>query len=319
MYDLGLIDGQYLLRRNWCVLRLHGDVKKDYLIKSFLQSVMKLKREIGFKRPLLLFDKYPYYKKLEAVEEYKTDRHYTSESDVDDLKKKLESPDLTDEERAELEKQLADTQKDLRDNQEFTRAKYDIVTNGRDIGFPCLMKQGFEADDIAFAMSEKVRELGLTAVLVTTDHDWISFRSKEVDYCTPKMDHRNVDCRALVLLSRELNIPLYEIGVMKEIYDTSHNNVSGYEFSEEVPFKEFCTKLYTKDETLKGYDKISKTYDAMNMRKHLPELDKLLDFGLSYMKVDYTKWAAYTNERGIDISLSKYSEYLGGITGGYLK
>lgn len=317
-YDLGIVDFQYILRRNWSIMRNNGPVDKNLLIKSALQSIMKLKREMDFARPLLLLDKYPYYKQQEAVEEYKQDRHYVSESDTDLIKKKLEDPNLSDDERADLEEQLRGLERELADNKALTEAKYDLVFSGRDIGFPCLIKQGFEADDIAMALAEKVRQLKLKAVLITTDRDWVTFRSREVDYMTPKQDHRNQMCREYVLLSRKLDIPMYELGVMREIYDSSHNNVQGYDFSSKVDFETFAKKLFLQEPDLPGYEKVLKVYQAMNMRKHFPELEKMIYLSLSPIDLNIQKWYDYLNEHKISLPLNKYTEYTSTVQKGYI-
>ena len=288
-------------------------MNQGLLMKSFIQSIMKLKREVDFARPLLLFDKTPYYKTIEAVEEYKQDRYYATESELDQLTAQLENAELTEEERKHIEDEIARVKKDIQDFKIRTEVKYDLVSNGRSIGMPTLIKQGFEADDIAFALAEKVREMKKTAVLITTDHDWIAFRSPEVDYMTPKYDHRNIDCRNMVLDSRRIGLPLYEIGVLREIYFSSHNNVTSYDFSEQVDFDSFCKRLTSGDETLPGFEKVNRVYKAMNIRKHIPELNNLINFALSKLDVTLDTWNDFTHKRNINIPYYRFTEFIQGL------
>lgn len=311
-YDYGIIDAEFLLRRNWSIQR-NSNLNQGLLMKSFLQSVMKLKREVDFARPLLLFDKSPYFKTMEAVEEYKQDRYYATESELDQLNSRLQMEGLTDDERKHIESEISRVKKEISDFRIRSDVKYDLVSNGRSIGMVTLIKQGFEADDIAFALAEKVREMKKKAILITTDHDWISFRSPEVDYSTPKYDHRNSDCRALVLDSRRLNLPLYEIGVLREIYHNSHNNVSSYDFCEEVDFDSFCKRLTSGDQTLPGFEKVNRVYQAMNIRKHLPELDGMINFALSDLTLDLNTWNDFIHSRNINIPYYRFIEFKKGI------
>lgn len=315
-YDLGIIDAQYILRRNFSVQTMNEQtVDWRLLLKSFYQSIMKLKREFKFKRPILLFDKYPYLKS-QGVEQYKTDRHYINEDDVANLVKEI--MDCTDPiKKSELQDQLSSTQRGLYNEKQLIKAKYDVVKNGTSLGFPTLIKTGYEADDLSFGLTEKVREYGLSAILLTTDRDWVAFRSKEVWYSTPKFDKRNDLCKELIEYSKICNLPLYEIGVLKEIYGGSHNNVEGYEFSEKIPFTEFATRVVSKDETLPGLQKSFDFYNSMNMRRYLPELDKMLDFILGPLNIT-GNWHTYCMERDIRLNYMTYSDYLMGISEGFL-
>ena len=315
-YDLGIIDAQYILRRNFSAqTRNEQTVDWRLLLKSFYQSIMKLKREFEFKRPILLFDKYPYLKS-QGVEQYKTDRHYTNEDDVTHLV--TEIMECTDPiKKSELQDQLNATKRCLYNEKQLLKAKYDVVKNGTSLGFPTLIKTGYEADDLSFGLTEKVREYHLSAILITTDRDWVAFRSKEVWYSTPRCDKRNDLCRKLIEYSKICNLPLYEIGVLKEIYGDSHNNVEGYEFSEKIPFTEFATKVVSKDETLPGFQKAFDFYNSMNMRRYLPELDKMLEFILGPLNLT-GNWQAYCIERDIALNYVTYSDYLLGISEGFL-
>lgn len=310
-YDVGIIDAQYILRRNFKAMR--GRVIYTLLEKSFLQSIMKLKKDIGFSRPVLCFDKGPYIKS-ETIKEYKKDRHYISSTDVEEIEKRINNSEelgLSEEEVEQLKKELESIKEQADNEAEFIKAKYDLINNLPSMGFPVIIKQGFEADDIAFALSEKVRELGKTAVLLTVDRDWVGFRSREVYYLTPndRRDTRDDICRYYIDISRRLNVPLYDVGILKEIYDSSHNNVEGYEFSGQVDFDTFITKLASKDTTLPGYDKAELFYKAMDIRPYLKDLDSDVNRALGFIYPNSKSWSDFCESRGINIPIYSYYNY----------
>ena len=101
-YDFGIIDAQYILRRNWSIQKSRGKVNQFLLMKSFIQSVFKLKRDFGFDRALLCFDSAPYYAMLENPD-YKADREYVTQESLEDMESNLIF--MTDEaEIAEIKK-----------------------------------------------------------------------------------------------------------------------------------------------------------------------------------------------------------------------
>lgn len=316
-YDLGIIDGELVLRRNYSANCKGQNANGNLLLKTFIQSIMKIKRENDFEKALICFDSFPYYKTME-VQNYKADRPYESQEGLDALREELLW--ASDEEREELEKQIEEYEKRLNDKKVYWDVKKTIKESLGRFGFYPLYKKFFESDDIAYGISEKVREKGLTAILVTKDSDWMSFRSKEVEYVNLKGDHRYPDVKRLLDESRVLGVPMYEIGVLHEIYDASHNNVSKYEFRDMVRFDEFAHKLYNQDSSLMGFDDINKTYKSMNIRHHLPELDKLIDFSLSRTDLaSPMEWQQFLRERRINISWSTYEKFRRNCNKNYLE
>ncbi len=305
-YNFGIIDGQYILRRNWSIQKNTSGVTESLLLKTFMQSIMKLKREFDFERPLICFDSAPYFAALENPE-YKADRVYVNQDTLAELEQKLVFAE--GEEAENLAKEIEQYKKDLYEEEIFRHAKMDITSNLTQFGFRTLKKAHWEADNLAFAIAERCRQTGLTAIMITTDHDWCNFRSKEIEYSTPKGDHRYDYVRKILNESKELGIPLYELGILHEIYGESHNNAKGFDFSEEVPFKEFAIRLYTGDQTLKGYQKAKNFYEAMNIRKHLPEVDNLIDFCMKGVKFEPYKWNEYTKMRRINLSYGVISSF----------
>ena len=75
-YEYGIIDGQYILRRNFAAMTKDTKITANELIQSFIISIIKLKRDHNFKKPIILFDKTP-YKKSEGLKAYKGNRKGT--------------------------------------------------------------------------------------------------------------------------------------------------------------------------------------------------------------------------------------------------
>ena len=312
-YNLGIIDGQYILRRNLAMQAKYGKANENLLLKSFLQSIMKEKRDLDFEKVLICFDRQPYFRQLEGIEEYKADRHYTNQEEVEKLRERLLWED-DPEKIAELEKMISYKDTEAWNNSISAKVKYFIIDEMGKFGFYSLIKSHFEADDISFAIAERCPSLGLKAIMVSVDHDWVQFRNKNVKYTTPeqrgKRNERLDTARYLVGLSKSTGVPVYECGIIQELYKNSHNNVKSYEFCDMVPLEEFITKIYNHDSTLPDYDKMIRRYHATNIRKHLPELDKLINFSLSRTDLaSPEEWQRFLNERQINISWSTYERF----------
>ena len=306
-YNIGIIDAEYFLRRNYSVNSRGGPANENLLLKTFMQSIMKLKRENDFDKALLCLDTYPYYKTM-RVKNYKSNREYESQEGLDALREELLWADP--EETAEIERRIEEYELRLSNKMVYWSVKRTIKEELGKFGFYCLYKKFFEADDISFGVAEKVREKGLTAILLTQDSDWTTFRSKEVEFCDPKGNHRYPDIKVKLEESKKLGIPMYEIGVLHEIYNASHNNVETYPFKDMVKFDEFAARLYNQDKTLIGFDDINETYTAMNIRKHLPELDNLINFSLTRTDLaSPQEWMEFLNKREINISWSTYEKF----------
>lgn len=317
-YDFGIIDAQYILRRNWSIQKSHGKVNQFLLMKSFIQSVFKLKRDFGFDRALLCFDSAPYYAMLENPD-YKADREYVTQESLEDMESNLIF--MTDEsEIAELKNRIEEYKVKIDNEKAFQYVKYEMVGNGTKLGFRTLIKKHWEADNIAFACAEKCRELGYSAILITTDHDWCNFRSKYVTYSTPKNENRNDYTKDLIFQSRKLRIPLYELGILREIYGDSHNNAKGFDFSDKVSFDEFALKLYNEDTTLEGYTKARNFYNAMNIKSHMSEIQPLLEFTmLSGIEVKVSDWFEFVSKNKFMLPVGNYNEFIIGNDKDYRK
>ena len=312
-YDIGIIDGSYIIRRNMAAQSSYGKLDENLLLKSCIQSLMKEKRELDFDKCLIVWDRAPYFRQQEGIEEYKSDRHYVSYDDIEKLREELLWED-DPKRRAEIESQISEYEVKAWNNSISGKVKYVIIQELGKFGFYSLIKTGFEGDDLAFLIADKCPDLGVKAILLTSDHDWISYRNKNVQYTTPARrgvrNNRFDDVRRMLDLSNRTGVPLYESGILSELYKNSHNNVEKYDFCDMVPLEEFISKLYKADSSLPGFEKYYKRYQAFNIRKHQPEAEKLINFSLTRTDLaSPQEWLEFLNKRSINISFATYEKF----------
>lgn len=275
-YKYALIDANFILKRNCEAKYSHllGGITASDIIFSFNQSINKLKREIGFENALLLFDKFPYYKSA-FLPAYKGDRVYVNEEYVNKFTR--ENPDAD-------QATIFNLQNEAIKNRECIKAKYEIirtrVPNRRSV-----IKTGFEADDLAYILSYRLKDKPYKSVLLATDSDWITFTNPNVDYLSVKKDKETGEyitksdtVRDLKLIACALKIPLYDLGILNELYLTSHNNIETYRtLHPEVKYKDFCQAIYNSENRIPDYETYKSYYDGMNMRSHAREIEVFLE------------------------------------------
>lgn len=267
MYRYGLIDAQYILRRNAAVLKNNGFTVEE-LRKSFLQSIRKMKREIGFSIPVLLFDKSP-YKKSAAFPAYKSDRIYYTDKYLEEHKEELSEHEI------EVIKEEIDF------NIKVMKVKYGLIDDpGEGISY---LKSGYEADDLAYILACKLANdtesvnVILKSVLISVDNDWNTLTNSKVDFITPKMDTRLGIRQIWSEISRRLDIPVYELGLCNELYNSSHNNIATYKGTitpegKVISFEEFSKSMFLSIDTIPKYEEYKKYFDAMNMNQYIDDI-----------------------------------------------
>lgn len=267
MYRYGLIDAQYILRRNAAVMKNNGFTESE-LRRSFLQSIKKMQREIGFMTPVLLFDKSP-YKKSAAFPAYKSDRIYYTDQYLEEHKDEL----------SEHEIEVIKSEIDF--NTKVQKVKYGLVNDpGDGISY---LKSGYEADDLAYILANKIANdsesinLVLKSILISVDNDWNTFTNKRVDFITPRMDLRLDVRNRWTELSKQLDIPIYELGLCNELFNHSHNNIDTYKGTTTpegnvVTFKDFSTSMYLSEDNIPRYEEYKKYFDAMNMNQYMDDI-----------------------------------------------
>lgn len=168
----------------------NGIVKKEELIKMFIQSVFKVVREVGCDRPFLLWDSSPYHKstilkeKL-GIEDYKGDRGYQTQDDLDSVDAKIKeletSGDYTPEEMSELKKKYFDILRQVTNFKIRTEVKYLLMSEFDQFGFTSISKKGYEADDIAALLSRYLKNDPNRHLFITKDSDWDYLLQPNID------------------------------------------------------------------------------------------------------------------------------------------
>lgn len=200
MYNYLIFDGQYFLTRNFKMLKSSysklrdvmddkgNPVMKDNkplklklsnlnwndLFRSTFQSIVKFKRDIiNGDRIIVVFDSAPYIKS-QLVPHYKCNRYYLSDDDLVGLNCE-EDPakyyTLAEEVRMENIKRLT---------------KEKIIENFPKMGINILIHRGYEGDDLAKLLSDRLNETGLKSLIISSDSDWRYLVNENVDYSNPK-------------------------------------------------------------------------------------------------------------------------------------
>lgn len=303
-YKYGLIDGNYILFRNKSLLKENyypNAIPKNELLRVTLQSFMKLKRERNFQYGLILWDSSPYFKK-EAIKNYKADRYYAEESDIDVLNKEKdalleESKTATPERVIEIQKRLVEIPKEINDilleieNFKVTQSvKYEFMNDELvDSGFKSVLKKGYEADDHAYLLSKRISteyqngDASSTAILCTADKDWVNFVLPGVTFVSTyygktypeyktnyESDLKRINEHSMRLFNKPVSMSQYEWGILYELSGASHNNAGVWDHYskasvEKLDWYESIARLLNKDDTLPEYDIFRRAYEAMNM------------------------------------------------------
>lgn len=207
-YKYAFVDAQLYLTRNWMMLKDKPGYHDQKLLKSFIQSIIKLVREeVTADNVVLLWDKSPYYK-TRNLSDYKGDRDYRGEESI--------TEDMTEEEKAELKKKTEQFQS-------RQRVKYKLVSDSAKLGFPSIILSGFEADDFAYIVSRSklVNESEEKSVLVSKDSDWVACVTPKVDF------YRITKTREIYVYEDALDkyegMDLYEYNSIYQSLYGSHN------------------------------------------------------------------------------------------------
>lgn len=302
MYNYGILDGNFFLRRNYSAAKGSGnllDSGADGLARSFLSTVLRYKEQFELQHTILVWDKSP-YKKLTDINEYKQNRHYVTQESIDELTEQI-TKETDQNKRDELILQREKAIHDLACEKVFAQAKDDILTNLEGSRLLNVRIAGYEADDLAYLISKHLAKQNNKCILISADSDWITFVHQNVDVFReayskkygPGKLHQLKDS-PYALEADDLNCSVYEIGNLREAYTGGHNNVSQYKHSE-VPFMEFARKLLAQDATLPEYEYFWKRVAALNINNYENDIvyetfDKLNNNPISDQKArDYLR------------------------------
>jgi len=249
-YNYLIVDASYFLRRNFMVVQHMVNFNYSALIDSFLNSIFKLRREhCPSGELILLFDKTPYICS-ERIKQYKKDREYITQTDVDKIKEELEKE--TDEvKKKELAEKVAQLEQRVKVEAVYMHAKSSLAKCLKGTLFNAIQVQGYEADNLAYLLSKMIPD-GKRALLASVDSDWIYFVNNKVDYLRVRSKGRRdmyTTSKAFPELeeSKQLGISLHNLGILKEIYYGGHNNVPGYcnLEGELLEFPDFAKLIYS--------------------------------------------------------------------------
>lgn len=267
MYDYCIIDAQWLLARNYYAIRGSEsnrlpDNGYSIIASSVIRSIMKLTETFQFRKAILLFDTYPYHKHTILSGDYKSSRSYTT----DEMVEECEDP----EEKARLEI-------DAHNLNQRGQAKWLIKELGP-YGLPSFYKKGYEADDLAYIVANKIQDLGKSGILVSIDNDWNYWINPSVDWYSPSYG-------ITTYLDTLKNIPIPEgltLFEYKRYYDSfygSHNDFwqtcqdDKYDFS----FPDFYAMFKDKgvcEELFKEPQLFKMQYEALDIENY-PEIRKV--------------------------------------------
>lgn len=264
-YKYAIIDSDYILKRNCAAISKGGNGWTEHDLRvSFERSINKMKREIGFEKAILVFDRSP-YKKTAVLPAYKGNRVYYTKEWCEEHKDSL----------SEEEYQNALAQAEF--NEKKMHVKYDIIWNPPE-GVETLAIKTWEADDLAFILADRLKDKPYKSVVVSIDNDWTSFANDQVDFMTPKYDKREEDIAKFKAQEKVSGIPMYELGILRELYHYSHNAIDVYKsIHPEVKYRDFCESMYYSKNNIPDYETYKKYFDGMNMRKYSDEVEFKLD------------------------------------------
>jgi hypothetical protein len=269
MFDYALIDAQYILTRNYFAIRgsAYNELSESAyldLCSSFLRSIINLECEVQAKKVILLWDTYPYYKNDILYGEFKSDRQYTTEDDVQE-----EGIDDEERERRRI---------DASNLQQRSRAKI-ILKDLAGIALPSMYKRGFEADDLAYIIAREIKSRGETGVLISRDSDWGFWINDCFSWYNPKTEEYKTHSD----IRKENNIP-EELSLFdyKKYYDSfygSHNALQ-QTCTDEMWYKSFIEfyslykKLGASEELFKDPDLFKRQLESFDIEAY-PEFYKL--------------------------------------------
>lgn len=257
-----LVDAQYLVRRNFSAMTHNNQIiTSDSLVRSVKSSFRKITSNIN-DTVWLLYDKQPYFKS-ESLPEYKGDREYVSE---EGLQKLIDS--------GANECEIIKYRLDLHNNKEFINAKYKLIRDDN----RSIIIRGYEADDLARMMSEYYNKNNEKCILYTIDSDWLYFCSDNTIMMTPKGIIKDKEYENILKNYSDYNVPISKIGVLYELFSTSHNNVPCYNatHNKDITFKSFCDSIYNNIDNIPDFDLYRKYYLSLSLHNHDLNIEEIV-------------------------------------------
>lgn len=306
MYKYLIIDGQYLLTRNFKLLASRNpEFRVNELITVTFQSVAKLRRDlVNFEKPILLFDKSPYHK-LSQLPDYKCGRHYVTESDLVDI-------DPSDEES------ILECKREILLNQKKQSSKYWLLEYFPKMGIPCYLHEGYEADDLAYLFSIILKNKECKSAVCSSDSDWKYFSNEFVDYI--KFNGAVTDFESIKSEYKDVfdtDITLYSYKSYCDSLYGSHNDlIQTYDVTSSnlESNVDRILRLRNKDYSiLSNQDRFHKQLESFDVMKYpdidlvLTDLESTLSSGQLLTDDEFTK---FSSDNLLKISLKYYKDFI---------
>jgi len=312
---LGVIDAQWILRRNASIQKSTPTFSYSTLMTSLIQSICKLTAERGYTHIICLWDKGP-YKRAQMLEGFKGSRYYASTSDLIEI-----TPEMTEEERLAAEAKNKEIQAELDYQNTIQMVKYSFIKHMGRFGFHSAIYQGYEADDLAFYIANYIT-ISIPMEFYTLDSDWTYLMS---DKCTFHRSHKYHprdwtyhEAKTEELGDCELanRMELIEIGVMKDLYYGGHNDAGSIPALKQVNFSDAC--LLYKDNRLsekltpEELEDFNNHFKAMDARTHYTEDVK--NYLVGQLNEDFDRihsmtWDDFAFKKNINITSGYYNKF----------
>lgn len=270
MYDYSLIDAQYILTRNYYAIRGAADNELNLaahllIASSVISSVMKIQAEVKSRKIILLWDTYPYHKHSILSGDYKSERSYTTDEDV-------EEEGISDEERESR-------RIDANNLHQRSKAKYLLKSLGP-LGLPSFFKSGYEADDLAYLASKNILSRGQTGIIVSKDSDWGFWINQNVSWM--KLGKSNeIYCESDIRSENKIpdDLSTFKYKALYDSFYGSHNDLYQTCTDEcwNLSFQEFYNKYKefgVVDELFKDKELFKLQYSSFDI-DHYPGIEKI--------------------------------------------
>jgi 5'-3' exonuclease len=140
------------------------------ILRMMYWQIAKVMRDVAeCRKPIIVLDKSPYHK-VKELSDYKSNRHYYSEADLDGL---------TYEDNP---RQWVETNEEIRSENIKLQAKEWMKNNFNELGMPVIWHQGYEGDDLAYLLSQQLELDGEKSAICSIDGDWSYLINPNIDH-----------------------------------------------------------------------------------------------------------------------------------------
>lgn len=323
------VDAQYQLVRHWCrvksmsktitpVLYSNGSpvldennncvMVDDYnidwqsIVKLFFWSIGKFTREIcSVEKVILLWDKGPYYKS-EICKNFKANRDYYTQEDLDDIDK---DKDPIDYKNMEIY---------LKCEEAKLTAKQFIIKEFSKLGMVSVIHEGYEADDLCYIAGQLIKNSNERSVALSVDSDWKYWISSNMDlFIRERCYTYNEIFEETKLISGRTDLDNFSYKMYYDSIFGSHNNLD-----DSIIKSGYSTPEYINDAVNKTYSLLDrencemniKTFDILNYPNiDIVKLDLINKMNTYGSICDVSTKRTILNKNGINVSDSYYNEF----------